>query len=73
MAHENFTHDPAIDRFNTMRESVYLKFKWTRKTVVTSVLGFIVVPGLLYYTTVKTNQRWNWNGKRKGEPLAVSP
>lgn len=37
------------------RESVYLKFKWTRKTVVTSVLGFIVVPGVLYWATVKSN------------------
>ena len=37
------------------RESAYLNFKWTRKTVTTSVVGFIVVPAILYYATVKTN------------------
>ncbi|KAF5324649.1 hypothetical protein D9611_004383 [Ephemerocybe angulata] len=71
MAHENFKHDPAIDRFNAHRESVYLKFRWTRTTVTTAVLGFIVVPGLLYYTAAKTNQRWNFNGKLKNESLSA--
>ncbi|EAU88126.1 hypothetical protein CC1G_03798 [Coprinopsis cinerea okayama7 len=73
MAAENFRHDPAIDRFNSMRENAYLNFRWTRKTVTTAVIGFIVVPVAIYYGTVASTNRWNWNGKRKGEPLAIKP
>ncbi|TFK26402.1 hypothetical protein FA15DRAFT_667493 [Coprinopsis marcescibilis] len=73
MANESFKHDPAIDRFNAMREGAYLNFKWTRKTVTTAVIGFIVFPTALYYMTARTHNRWNWTGKRKGEPLAINP
>ncbi|KAG2020648.1 hypothetical protein CC2G_005960 [Coprinopsis cinerea AmutBmut pab1-1] len=56
-----------------MRENAYLNFRWTRKTVTTAVIGFIVVPVAIYYGTVASTNRWNWNGKRKGEPLAIKP
>ncbi|TEB36116.1 hypothetical protein FA13DRAFT_1787602 [Coprinellus micaceus] len=71
MGHEFFTHDTGIDRFNKMRESAHLGFRWTPRTVKTAVLGFIVVPGLFFYATYKTDKRWDWNGKRRGEPLSV--
>ncbi|KIK08132.1 hypothetical protein K443DRAFT_128503 [Laccaria amethystina LaAM-08-1] len=54
-----------------MRESAYLNFRWTRRTTRTAIYGFIIVPALLYYITDLTNQRWNWNGKRKGQSLSA--
>jgi hypothetical protein len=74
----------------SQRENAYLNFRWTRKTVTTAVIGFIVVPVAIYYGTVASTvcfpsslpfslrlklaqNRWNWNGKRKGEPLAIKP
>lgn len=35
------------------REEAYLKFRWTRSTIRTAVLGFIVVPGVIYYVSSK--------------------
>ncbi|KAH6918891.1 hypothetical protein BKA70DRAFT_1416897 [Coprinopsis sp. MPI-PUGE-AT-0042] len=69
MAAENFRHDPAIDRLNTMRESAHMFFKWNRRTVTTTLVGFVVVPVALYYSLAVTQDRWKWTGKRKGESL----
>ncbi|KAM6500753.1 hypothetical protein JOM56_003767, partial [Amanita muscaria] len=64
--------DPAIERFNRMREEAYKNFRWTRTTVRTAVLGFIVFPGLLYGLSQVGYRRWDWIARRKGEPLRVS-
>ncbi|KAF8634361.1 hypothetical protein AX15_000972 [Amanita polypyramis BW_CC] len=71
-AHGTVKIDPAIERFNRMREEAYKHFKWTRTTVRTTVLGFIVVPGILYYLAGTGYRRWDWVARRKGEPLDVS-
>ncbi|KAK2460531.1 hypothetical protein APHAL10511_007001 [Amanita phalloides] len=71
-AHGAVKPDPAIERFNRMREEAYKNFGWTRKTVRTAVLGFIVVPGILYYLSNTGYRRWDWIARRKEEPLDVS-
>jgi hypothetical protein len=53
-----------------MREDVYLHFKWTPRTTRIAVLSFIAIPTALYYATAKTDAKWSWSGKRKGESLA---
>ncbi|KAF8964647.1 hypothetical protein BDZ97DRAFT_875186 [Flammula alnicola] len=65
--------DPAIERFNNMREEVYLNFRWTNRTVRTALLGFVVVPAAIYYVADTYYQRWDFTGKLKGEPLASKP
>ncbi|KAF5386732.1 hypothetical protein D9615_001783 [Tricholomella constricta] len=60
--------DPAIERFNRMREEAYLNFRWTRRTVRTAVVGIIVIPGVVYYLASKFHNKFNWL-QRKGEPL----
>ncbi|GJF00769.1 hypothetical protein PsYK624_170700 [Phanerochaete sordida] len=64
--------DPAIERWNHMREAVYKHFRYTRSTTIISVLGLAVFPGLIYYTCTLTDLKWKYGGKRKGEPLAAS-
>ncbi|KAF8061458.1 hypothetical protein FPV67DRAFT_1509065 [Lyophyllum atratum] len=60
--------DPAIERWNRMREDAYLHFRWTRRTVRTAVVGFVVVPGIVYYLASKYQDKFVWT-QRKGEPL----
>ncbi|KJA27253.1 hypothetical protein HYPSUDRAFT_212884 [Hypholoma sublateritium FD-334 SS-4] len=69
MGHGPLKVDPAIERFNTMREEAYLHFRWTNRTVRTAVIGFLVVPATMYYIASTSNQRWDWTGKLKGESL----
>ncbi|KAF9451220.1 hypothetical protein P691DRAFT_757500 [Macrolepiota fuliginosa MF-IS2] len=69
MGHGSIKEDPAIERFNTMRETSYLRFKWTPATVRTALLGFIVVPSAIYYFADKYHVRWDWVGRRRGQPL----
>ncbi|KAF8892695.1 hypothetical protein BD779DRAFT_1205329 [Infundibulicybe gibba] len=61
--------DPAIERFNRMREEAYKNFRWTRQTTRTALLGFIIVPGVIYYFSNQYHMKWDWVAKRKGESL----
>lgn len=83
------THGNHLLKRLLQRESAHLRFRWNRSTARTGLLGFIVVPGLMYYIASKTDVsvpfrcsysrlnslqgRWDWNGKLKGEPLARNP
>lgn len=40
------------------REDAYLKFRWTRRTTRTAILGFIVIPGAMYYLASQYNVRF---------------
>ncbi|KAF7777460.1 hypothetical protein Agabi119p4_3532 [Agaricus bisporus var. burnettii] len=71
MAHGPLKEDPAINRFNTMRESAYLRFRWTPTTVRTTMLGFVLVPLAIYYIADRHDARWDWTAKRRGESLAI--
>ncbi|KAF9002034.1 hypothetical protein BDQ17DRAFT_1357966 [Cyathus striatus] len=63
--------DPAIERFDIMRENAYLHFRWTPRTVKTAIFGFIVFPVATYYIADRYYRHWNWVGKLKGESLTV--
>lgn len=43
---------------NMQRENVYKHFRFTPKLAVQSMLGLIVVPGLIYYIAASTDVRW---------------
>ncbi|EIW60728.1 uncharacterized protein TRAVEDRAFT_118592, partial [Trametes versicolor FP-101664 SS1] len=60
--------DPAVERWNTMREAVYKNFRFNMRTARQSILGMIVFPAAIF--TIAYSQDWNWVGKRKGESLA---
>ncbi|KAI0340192.1 hypothetical protein BDW22DRAFT_1486445 [Trametopsis cervina] len=61
--------DPAIERWNSMRENVYKHFRFTPKTTIQSILGLVVIPGIVYYVAASTDLKYKWNGRRKGESL----
>jgi hypothetical protein len=72
MGHGPLKIDPAIERFNTMREDAYLNFRWTNRTVRTAVLGVIVVPAAVYYLADRYYQRFDWAGRPKGQSILVT-
>jgi len=61
--------DPAVERWNKMREDAYKNFKWNNRTARTALIGMVVIPGVVYYIASKTDGRYNWAGTRKGENL----
>ncbi|KAI0654719.1 hypothetical protein C8Q70DRAFT_1047795 [Cubamyces menziesii] len=63
--------DPAVERWNTMREAVYKHFRFNSRTARQSILGMVVFPAAVF--TIAYSQDWDWTGKRKGEPLARNP
>ncbi|PFH47057.1 hypothetical protein AMATHDRAFT_7128 [Amanita thiersii Skay4041] len=71
-AHGAVKQDPAIERFNRMREEAYKNFRWTRGTVRTALLGFVLFPGTLYYLSRMNHTRWDWVARRKNESLEAS-
>jgi hypothetical protein len=70
--HGYVKHDPAIEKWNNMREDAYKRFRWTSRTTRVSLIGFIVIPGALFYYCNTTHLRWDWTGKQRGESLKVS-
>jgi len=67
--HGYVKQDPAIEKWNNMREDAYQRFRFTPRTTRVAIIGFILVPGALLYYCNQTHTRWDWTGKRKGESL----
>ncbi|KAM5535562.1 hypothetical protein V8D89_010729 [Ganoderma adspersum] len=75
MAGHGYTKtDPAVERWNTMREAVYKHFRFNSRTARQSILGMIVFPAAVFAVAYHQNGRYDWTAKRKGESLArVAP
>ncbi|KAI0792911.1 hypothetical protein C8Q75DRAFT_587382 [Abortiporus biennis] len=67
--HGYVKQDPAIERWNNMREDAYKHFRFTRKTSLQVFAGLVAFPLAIYFISAKTDGRWKWDGKRKGESL----
>ncbi|KIM65096.1 hypothetical protein SCLCIDRAFT_22902 [Scleroderma citrinum Foug A] len=64
--------DPAIERWNLMREDAYKHFRFTRRTTFVALTGCLFVPAAIYYLASQTHYTFKWTGKRKGESLVQS-
>ncbi|KAF8321823.1 hypothetical protein DL93DRAFT_2051601, partial [Clavulina sp. PMI_390] len=65
--------DPAIERWQLMRDSQYMHFKWTPLKTRQVVNLMIVVPALCGLLAYSTDLRWDWAGKLKGQSLLRNP
>jgi hypothetical protein len=52
-----------------MREDVYKKFRFTPRTTLFALWGFLIVPGTILYVSALTDTKWNWSAKLKGQGL----
>ncbi|KAI0328093.1 hypothetical protein GY45DRAFT_1436440 [Cubamyces sp. BRFM 1775] len=74
MAGHGYTKtDPAVERWNTMREAVYKNFRFNSRTTRQSIMGMVVFPAAVFAVAYSQDMKWDWTGKRKGEPLARNP
>jgi len=67
--HGYVKHDPAIEKWNNMREDAYQQFRFTSRNTRLALVGLLLVPGALFYFSNTTHMRWDWTAKRKGESL----
>ncbi|EIM20841.1 hypothetical protein E3Q22_01851 [Wallemia mellicola] len=59
--------DPAVERWNYMREHTYHHFKMTRP-IANKILAFgLVIPAGIFAIAQYTDERWNFAGARKNE------
>ncbi|KAI0668561.1 hypothetical protein C8Q78DRAFT_1047811 [Trametes maxima] len=74
MAGHGYTKtDPAVERWNTMREAVYKHFRFNARTARQSILGMVVFPAAVFAIAYNQDLKYDWTGKRKGVPLARNP
>lgn len=75
MAGHGYTKlDPAVERWNAMRENAYKHFRFTSRTAWQSIAGLILFPGAIYWLSSNQDTKWSWSGKLKNESLArISP
>ncbi|KAI9428704.1 hypothetical protein H4582DRAFT_2081631 [Lactarius indigo] len=71
--HGYVNNDPAVDRWNRMREDVYKHFRFTSRASWISLTGLVLVPSALLYFSAQQDLKWKWNGKLKGESLLSRP
>ncbi|KAL4064307.1 hypothetical protein J3A83DRAFT_4096488, partial [Scleroderma citrinum] len=64
--------DPAIERWNCMREDAYKHFRFNRRATLITLTGCLFVPTAIYYLASQTHHMFRWTGKRKGESLIQS-
>ncbi|KAI0303376.1 hypothetical protein B0F90DRAFT_1710527 [Multifurca ochricompacta] len=71
--HGYVNNDPAVDRWNRMREDVYKHFRFTSRASWISLTGLVLVPSALVYLSAQQDLKWKWSGKRRGESLLSHP
>jgi len=74
MAGHGYTKlDPAIERWNNMRENAYKHFRFTPRTTWQSLCGLVLIPGAIFYLASNQDMKWSWSGKLKNQSLARVP
>ncbi|KAI4518963.1 hypothetical protein EV122DRAFT_281502 [Schizophyllum commune] len=64
--------DPAIERFNLLRENVHTRFRWTRHSIKTAIVGVVAVPVAIWLSASYGLDKIETRVPRKGTPLVKS-
>jgi len=71
MAGHNSVHmDPALVKYANMFVKRHEYFKWTPRTAWLSVVYVIAVPSAFLYMAFKTEGKWDFRGKLRGDTIA---
>ncbi|KAG9013020.1 hypothetical protein FRB94_004413 [Tulasnella sp. JGI-2019a] len=65
--------DPALERWNLMREDVYKHFKFTPSVTRKVILWAAIVPVTAWAIASQQDYKWDWAGKGKTESLYRTP
>jgi len=61
--------DPAVERWNLMRENTYQTFKFNRKITQNVIMFGLVVPAAIGFVAYRYDNVFDWAGKMKGSNL----
>ncbi|KAI5856920.1 hypothetical protein BZA05DRAFT_386608 [Tricharina praecox] len=61
--------DPAFVRYATLNTNRYRYFRWTPRTAKFTFLYVAVIPTVLGYLAFATDGKWEFRGKKRGDPI----
>ncbi|KAL1743274.1 hypothetical protein HDZ31DRAFT_83515 [Schizophyllum fasciatum] len=64
--------DPAIERFNILRENSHTRFRWTRHSIKTALVGVVAVPVAIWLSASYGLDTVQTRVPRKDAPLVKS-
>ncbi|PUU74808.1 hypothetical protein B9Z19DRAFT_1032284 [Tuber borchii] len=68
--HREVLHqDPALIKYAQLNANRYKYFRWNARTAKISFIYAIVIPGALMTLAFKTEGKYNFRGKRRGDIL----
>ncbi|EEQ28588.1 hypothetical protein McanMca71_005368 [Microsporum canis] len=66
----NIHLDPALQKYYDTHKNRYKYFRWTPRTAWISFCYMAVVPGIIGYIAYKTDGKYDFRGKRRGDTIA---
>ncbi|OJD12068.1 hypothetical protein AJ78_07281 [Emergomyces pasteurianus Ep9510] len=65
----NLILDPELQRYYDLNVNRYKYFRWTPRTAWISFCYMALVPGVLAYVGYKTDGKFEFRGKRRGDTI----
>ncbi|GAQ10277.1 hypothetical protein ALT_7598 [Aspergillus lentulus] len=61
--------DPALQKYYELTANRYKYFRWTPRHAWLSFIYMIAIPGTLGYIAYKTDGKYEFRGKRRGDTI----
>ncbi|EEH39532.1 hypothetical protein PAAG_08800 [Paracoccidioides lutzii Pb01] len=65
----NLLLDPGLQKYYELNINRYKYFRWTPRTAWISFCYMALVPGILAYIGCKTDGKFEFRGKRRGDTI----
>ncbi|CRG91893.1 hypothetical protein PISL3812_08947 [Talaromyces islandicus] len=62
--------DPALQKYYELNANRYKYFRWTPRNAWLTLVYAGIVPGILGYVAYKTEGKYDFRGKRRGDTIA---
>ncbi|CCC12048.1 hypothetical protein SMACR_12748 [Sordaria macrospora] len=69
LEHYKLAQDPAFVRLSNMTSNRYKYFRWTPRTARITLTYMVVVPAIVGYVAYKSDGKYNFRAKRKGDDM----
>ncbi|KAI0598600.1 hypothetical protein F4775DRAFT_554986 [Biscogniauxia sp. FL1348] len=70
LEHYRMSVDPAIQKLSDANAKRHQYFRWTPRTALLNIVLMGIVPSILLGIAYKTDGKWNFRAKRKGDLLS---
>ncbi|KAJ5382120.1 hypothetical protein N7517_000031 [Penicillium concentricum] len=62
--------DPALQKYYELNANRYKYWRWTPRHAMISFVYMGLIPGILGYVAYKYEGKFEFRGKRRGDPIA---